>query len=88
MHREPGLCGSSRDDLAALVQSLDGPDIAVDRASRWARADVINRALRYTPAAIIRDGATAVPKARRVLIAHREAQAFRSFWCVVDREGR
>jgi hypothetical protein len=88
MHGEPALRGSPRDDFAALVQSLDGPDIAVNRASRRARSNVINRTLGHASAAIIRNGAAAMPKVRRIFVAHHEAQAFRSFWYVADREGR
>jgi hypothetical protein len=78
-NREATFGGSARDDLAALIQSFDRPDIAVKSAGRWARPDVINCALRDAFAPIVRNGAAAMPKVRRVPVAHREAQAFRSF---------
>jgi len=47
-----------------------------------------SRERRHASAAVVRNGAAAVPKVWRVLIVHHEAQAFCFLWRIVDREGR
>jgi hypothetical protein len=59
----------------------------MNRASRRARPYVINSALWHASTAVVGNGAAAVLKVWRILIDHHEAQAFRSFWCILDREG-
>jgi hypothetical protein len=87
-HREAAFGGSARNYLAALVYGLDRPDVAMNRASRRARPNVIDRALRHASTAVVRNSAAAVLKVWRVFIVHHEAQAFRSLWCIMDREAR
>jgi hypothetical protein len=71
-HCEAAAGSSARDYLAAPVQSLDRPHVAMSRASRRARSDVINSALWHASTAVIGNGAAAVLKVWRVLVRPRQ----------------